>query len=106
LPTEGNVTDLMEIVMVEGASLHVTVIDGDGDPIAKDSIRLLLSHPVEGPWWPSQSVTDDTGEATFSSVPAGKYIARFETESGLFRELPEVSLEPGGRVDLGAVVLE
>jgi hypothetical protein len=106
LPGKAETTDVMEIVMLPGASLSAVVVDGSGTPIGDSAVGMMMSHPTRGPWWPAESRTDEKGKVVFESVPAGKYQVTLETPAGQQIELPEVALPPGGSADLGPVALQ
>jgi hypothetical protein len=106
LPGKTETTDVMEIVMLPGASLSAVVVDGSGAAIGDSAVGMMMSHPTRGPWWPAESRTDEKGKIVFESVPAGKYQITLETPAGQQIELPEVALPPGGSADLGPVALQ
>lgn len=106
LPGKAETTDMMEIVMVPGASLSAVLVDGTGSPFADTPVGMMMSHPTRGPWWPAESQTNGTGKVVFESVPAGQYQITLETSTGQQIDLPEVSLPPGGSADLGPVALQ
>lgn len=106
LPGKAETTDVMEIVMVPGASLSAVVVDRSGVPIADSPIGMMMAHPTRGPWWPAESRTDEHGRVVFESVPAGKYQVTLEIPGGQHIELPEVALPPSGSADLGPLALQ
>jgi len=105
MPDSGTQTELMTLVMVPGASLRAVLVGADGAPAANTHVRLMMSHPTEGPWWPGRAHTDETGAVRFPALPAGTYTIRMETEDAGQLEIPQVDLPPGGRTDLGALAL-
>jgi len=106
LPGKAETTDVMEIVMVPGASLSAVLVDGGGAPFADTPVGMMMSHPTRGPWWPAESRTNSVGKVVFESVPAGQYQITLEAATGEQIDLPEVSLPPGGSADLGPVALQ
>lgn len=89
----------MDVVMVPGASLDMTVAAMNA------TVDILLHHPTQGPWWPARATSDASGRVHFEAVPAGIFSMRVKTSSGQTAELPEVRLEPGGHTELGEVAL-
>jgi hypothetical protein len=106
LPGNAKTTDVMQIVMVPGASLSAVLVDGQGTPFADTAVGMMMSHPTRGPWWPAESKTNGSGKVVFESVPAGHYQITLETATGQQIDLPDVSLPPGGSADLGPVALQ
>jgi len=106
MPDSGTQTEPMTLVMVPGASLRAALVRADGAPAAHTRVRLMMSHPTEGPWWPDRADTDDTGAVRFPALPAGTYTIRMETEDAGQLEIPQVDLPPGGRTDLGTLALQ
>jgi len=106
LPGGAETTELMKIVMVPGASLDMIVTDPSGAPVANTEIALMMSHPSEGPWWPDQAQTDARGAAHFPAVPPGQFTVMLKTPGKGQIEIPQVSLPPGGKADLGTVKLQ
>ena len=105
-PQQGGRTKLMEIVMVQAASLELTLVDAAEQPLADTEARLMMFHPVEGPWWPAQAKTDANGHVRFAPVPPGIYTTEVRAREGGRIEIPDVSLPPGGKAALGVVALE
>lgn len=104
-PGAGAETELMRIVMVEGASLEAVLEGPSGVAAAEVTVDLMLYHPTRGAWWPARAVTSASGKVVFPLVPAGTYTARLEA-GGLGRiEVPDVTLPPGGNTSLGALRL-
>ena len=106
MPDAGTQTELMTLVMVPSASLGAALVGADGARAANTRVRLMMSHPTEGPWWPDRADTDETGAVRFPSLPAGIYTIRIEAEDAGQLEIPEVDLPPGGRTDLGTLALQ
>ncbi len=106
LPGKAETTDVMEIVMVPGASLSAVVVDRSGVPVADSPVGMMMAHPTRGPWWPAESHTDEYGRVLFESVPAGKYQVTLEIPGGQQIDLPEVALPPGGNADLGPLAVQ
>jgi len=106
LPGEGDRTDRLEVRMAQSAELTATVLDADGRPVALEPLRLMLTHPTAGPWWPAETVTTPDGIAKWKSVPPGSYTATFQSESGLQLEHPALTLPPGGATSLGTLTLQ
>lgn len=97
--------DVLEVVMVPGASLTATLLTAAGTPAANENVGLMMFHPAKGPWWPAESTTDEHGAVHFPHVPAGKYTIRIKAlESGAIG-LNDVMLHPDARVDLGTLTL-
>lgn len=106
MPDSGTQTELMTLAMAPGASLRAALVAANGDPAANMRVRLMMSHPTEGPWWPDRADTDQTGAVEFPSLPAGTYTIRIETQDAGQLEIPEVDLPPGGHTDLGTLALQ
>lgn len=106
LPGKAETTEVMEIVMVPGASLSAVVVDRSGVPVADSPVGVMMAHPTRGPWWPAESHTDEYGRVLFESVPAGKYQVTLEIPGGQQIDLPEVALPPGGNADLGPLAVQ
>ena len=105
LPDSGTVKTTLVVSMVKSASIEVTLMGVDGNPIRNDNAGIMLFHPVHGPWWPAEADTDETGTATFYKVPPGSYVLRIKVASGLMVELPETYIAPDDTTHLGAVQL-
>ena len=106
LPGQGTHTEMMTLVMVEGASMEAVVVNVDGKAAADTPVGIMLSHPTQGPWWPSQGKTDAQGAVRFESLPAGTYVLKVAVPSGGQLEIPGVDLKPGGHMSLGRVNLQ
>jgi hypothetical protein len=104
LPTQGTKTESMDIAMAPAASLRATVHAPDGTPLADGNVKMMMSHPTRGPWWPADADTDAQGHLHFPTVPPGTYILVLNTDAGRL-EIPDVKLPPGGEADLGTVRL-
>jgi hypothetical protein len=104
-PGEGVIEDTLTIQMAPAAAMAAEVRLSNGEPCANTKLRAELIHPERGPWWPAHAETGPTGRVLFRNIPPGKFIVRFETESGNAIEVPAVDLPPGGAVDLGRVEL-
>ena len=98
--------DTLGLVMVPGASLDAVLTTSDGTPAANVKVAIMMLHPTEGPWWPTEANTDAQGALHIPAVPAGKFTVRIKTSSGGHTEIPEVTLRPGGHADLATVILE
>jgi len=104
-PGEGVIADELTLIMVDAATLEMTLYDAEGVAVADEAVGLMMLHPDRGPWWPAESHTDAAGVARFPNVPPGAYQLRIKAaESGMI-ELPTVTLLPGAVTDLGAVGL-
>jgi len=101
----GGETPLMRIVMVEGASLDVVLLDADGRPAANTNVGLMMFHPAKGAWWPGEADTDAGGAAHFASLPAGAYMLKLKALNVGRIDIPNVQMTPGGQTDLGEVIL-
>ncbi len=101
----GGETDTLVVVMVQGASIEALLLLPAGEAAANDNVGLMMFHPTEGPWWPTEADTGLDGAVRFPKVPAGTYVLRLKTASGHAVEIPEVHLPPGAEVDLGTVTL-
>jgi len=106
LPGEGTHTEMMTLVMVEGASLDAVIVNPDGQPAASTQVRIMLSHPSKGPWWPGEGKTNANGAVHFERLPAGTYVLKVSVPSGGQLEIPDVDLKPGGHTDLGQINLQ
>ena len=106
LPGSGNVSDDLEIVMLDAVTLKASLLTPTGVPAVDESVALMLLHPGRGPWWPTKGRTDSTGGLALPNLPPGKFSLRFETGSGYRLELPEVGMLPGHTVDLGVIELQ
>jgi hypothetical protein len=96
----------LELVMVRGVQLRAVFATPAREPLANDTVGVMMHHPTKGPWWPAQTMTDGNGAADFGTVPAGLFVLEFRTPGGLRLELPETPLRPGAQIDLGLVVLQ
>lgn len=96
----------LELIMVRGAKLRAVFATPAPEPLADETVGLMMHHPTKGPWWPTQTTTDARGAADFGTVPPGLFLLEFRTPGGLRLELPETPLRPGAQVDLGLVVLQ
>ena len=104
-PGEGVIADELTLIMVDAATLEMTLYDAEGVAVADEAVGLMMLHPERGPWWPAESHTDAAGVARFPNVPPGAYQLRIKAaESGMI-ELPTVTLLPDAVKDLGAVGL-
>jgi len=103
----GPVTEpgVMKLVMVLGGTLRAELVAPDGKPAASEKVALMLYHPTQGPWWPTEATTNQKGVAIFGPVPAGIFTLKLKTESGAFAETGEVTIQPGGLQDLGRIKL-
>jgi len=104
-PGEARQTEVMEIVMAPGAVLRAEILDSEGKPVAGQPVGIMMEHPTQGPWWPDESRTDQTGRIEFKSVPPGRFTITFETRDGRQVQVPEVALMPGGSADIGPAVV-
>ena len=105
LPSDGEVDEDMLIQMVEGATLEATLLAPDGQPVANENVGLMLFHPTQGPWWPGQGDTDDTGLINFGRVPAGQYTLKLKALASGQIELGSVMISPGESANLGVITL-
>lgn len=104
-PGEGVIADELTLIMVDAATIEMTLYDAEGAPVADEAVGLMMLHPERGPWWPAESHTDAAGVARFPNVPPGAYQLRIKAaESGMI-ELPTITLLPDAVKDLGAVGL-
>ncbi len=104
-PGQGTETELMRITMVRGASLRMVLHTSDNAPVANTNVGLMMFHPAQGPWWPSETDTDADGVAFFPALPAGTYTLKLKALDAGIIDIPGVELSPGGQTDLGKVVL-
>jgi hypothetical protein len=95
----------LKIVMVPGCALDALIENHEGVPMANKAVRMLMSHPKRGPWWPDRAVTGADGRLHFRSVPPGIFNIEFKTEDGYTGEVTNAELQPTNRVDLGIVKL-
>lgn len=105
LPSEGATTDTLVLVMVEHATLATQVLASDGTPVADTEVRVMLSHPTQGPWWPARTTTDAEGRATLGPLPPGQFNLAVSTAEKGSVELPATTLLPGETVVLDTVTL-
>ncbi len=106
LPPTGTTTETMTITMVASAALAMTLLDAAHDPVANENVGMMMFHGVHGPWWPGEGDTDDRGRVVFEPVPPGEYTVKIKTlESGAL-EMGGVRLAPGGKTELGPVLLQ
>jgi hypothetical protein len=95
----------MKLVMVPGGTIRAELVTADGTPVANEKVALMLYHPTQGAWWPTEATTDQKGVAIFGPVPAGIFTLRLKTESGASAETPQVTIQPGGLQDLGRLTM-
>lgn len=105
LPGSETPKEVLRITMLESATLDVEVLDADGRPISLQPIGMMMSHPLHGPWWPTETQTDDQGRARFSPLPPGKYLITIETRDHRHVDLPELTLPPGKSESAGPVTV-
>jgi len=105
LPAQGGSIPEAQLVVAEAATLQAQLFRSDGEPIANENAGIMMLHPVEGPWWPSETDTDAEGVAVFRPVPPGSYVIRLKTVSTNLTEIPETLLPPATVTDLGVVTL-
>ncbi len=102
----GDTTAEVDVVMARGASLDGIVLAPDGSPMPPGAeVRLTLSHPVHGAWWPDRAVTGEQGAVHFPSLPAGRYPAVFEVDGVGRIETAPIELPPGGNSEFRSVRL-
>ena len=106
LPGNGPPIEELKVTMLPGASLEVDILGPDGVPVVSQSIGMMMSHPVHGPWWPSETQTDEHGRARFGPVPPGKYAITFESRDHRHVDVPEQTLLPGRTTSVGPVRLQ
>ena len=106
LPESAADTALMTVVMVPGASLDVVLYTPGVTPAANQNVGIMMFHPTEGAWWPAEADTDSRGAVHFASLPAGTYTLKIKAAGGGQTEIRDVNLPPGGKTDLGAVLLQ
>ncbi len=104
VPSEEDAATEGAIVMAKAASLHALLLRPDGAPAANETVRLMMSHPKRGPWWPSEAKTDGGGAVSFDRVPPGMFAVQLESPSGRLR-MEDVTLLPGESGDLGPITL-
>ena len=104
-PGPATKTEPMTLVMVLGASLDVTVIYPNGQPIANTAVDIMMLHPEKGPWWPDRATTTSAGVVHFDSLPAGQFTILMKNGDGLRGEVDDVLLRPGAAETLGDVIL-
>jgi len=92
------------VTMVEAARLEARLVDESQAPLEDEPAELLLFHPEEGPWWPARTQTGPDGGVEFDQIPPGEYRVQIAGPSGRV-ELSNVTIRPGGSVDLGALPL-
>ncbi|MBI2434968.1 MAG: hypothetical protein HYV26_19100 [Candidatus Hydrogenedentes bacterium] len=102
----GNVARDMVISMVAASALEAQFLLADGTPAGQQVVRLMLSHPQWGPWWPAQAQTDGAGSVRFANVPPGAYALRFEVESGAHAAVDTAMLPPAETLVLGPLMLQ
>lgn len=96
---------VMKLVMVLGSTIRAELVGPDGQPAAGAAVALMMYHPTQGAWWPTEATCDQKGVAVFGPVPAGIFTLKLKTEAGAFAETEPVTLQPGSLADLGRVVL-
>ena len=106
MPNTGVITEVLEITMVRSGILFAVLKLPDGSPVRNENAGIMLFHPVYGPWWPSDSYTNDQGEVVFPSVPPGKFVLRLKIASGPSIEVAETYIAPGEPTPLGTIQLQ
>ena len=103
----GPVTEpgILKLVMVLSGTLRAELVAPDGAAAAHQKVALMMYHPTQGPWWPTEATTDQKGVALFGPVPAGIFTLKLRTDSGLSAETPQITIQPGGLQDLGQIKL-
>src|SRR5690606_23876464 len=97
--------EVLEVVMVPGASITAMLTDAAQRPAAGENVGLMMFHPLKGAWWPAEAASDSQGVVRFPHVPAGKYTIRIKALTSGEIELKDVMLQPGAAVDLGVLRL-
>ena len=99
----GPVTEpgVMKLVMVLGGTLRAELITPDGTPVAAEKVALMMYHPTNGPWWPTEATTDQKGVVVFGPVPAGIFSMKLRTDSAASAETGQITIQPNGLQDLG-----
>lgn len=105
LPGSDAPREALVVTMLPGATLDVEVMGNDGAPVVSQPIGMMMSHPVYGPWWPSETHTDEQGRAQFGPVPPGKYAITIEARDHRHVDLAEQTLLPGKTTHAGPVTL-
>lgn len=95
----------MRIVMVPGCALDAMMQNHEGRPLSNTVVRILMSHPKRGPWWPDHAVTGPDGRLHFRSVPPGIFNIEFKTDDDCTGEIKDAELQPTTHVDLGTIKL-
>ncbi|MCL4217428.1 MAG: hypothetical protein KJ052_10560, partial [Candidatus Hydrogenedentes bacterium] len=106
LPVLGDHIEPMTIIMAQSASFELRLLRADGQPAANETVRLVLFHPSQGPWWPAESTSDAEGKVRFDAVPPGQFLMRLEATGGGQIDIPDVTLPPGSSVKMGDVTLQ
>ncbi len=104
-PVTENAATSAEVVMLQSAAIHGMLTAPDGVTAPAGVLRVMMYHPMKGPWWPARAELREGGVFSLPRVPAGRYIMQFECDAGRLR-LEDVTLIPGGTLDLGPRRLE
>lgn len=105
-PGRATHTPLMRIEMVRSASLDAVLLGPDNAPASNTNVGLMMFHPTKGAWWPDEADTDANGVVHFPALPAGTYTLKLKALGVGTLDIPSVELPPGGKADLGVVVLQ
>ncbi|NUM54651.1 MAG: hypothetical protein HUU46_13485 [Candidatus Hydrogenedentes bacterium] len=105
LPGNQAPDEALIVTMLPGATLDVEVMNADGAPVGAQPVGMMMSHPVHGPWWPSETSTDEQGRAKFGPIPPGRYAITIETRDHKSVDLVEQVLLPGKTTHAGPVTL-
>ncbi len=95
--------EAINLSMNATATVTAALQRGDGSPIANEAVQLLMMHPAHGKWWQVEGVTDATGTARFTGLPAGVFALKWEFLDQSTAAVREVVLSGGEVKDLGAV---
>jgi hypothetical protein len=106
LPNSGTIQETLEIRMVQAGILFAALILPNHQPVSGEEVGLMLIHPVYGPWWPAESVTNDRGEVVFDRIPPGKFLLRLKVSSGPSVEVGETYIAPAEPTALGQIQLQ
>ena len=106
LPVLGDHIEPMTIIMAQSASFELRLLRADGQPVASETVRLVLFHPSQGPWWPAENTSGAEGKVRFDAVPPGQFLMRLEAAGGGQIDIPDVTLPPGSSVKMGDVTLQ
>jgi hypothetical protein len=105
LKGDGSQTQTLVLTMVEASEAVAQLETPDGAPLVNMAVQVMLSHPTQGPWWPSRGETNSAGLLTLSPLPPGQFNLELRTKTAGSLELPATVLPPGETAVLGKLTL-